>query len=285
MDLRRSSQLAVPLVRGAALGALLCLGGPGGGVALQACASSGGDSTTGKRVVLHTRAMVSEEAQSTFSNSFGWRISLTEAATSAGPFYYFDGAPPLAVRHERSSWQYAARWLGLGMAHAHPGHYQAGNAMGQMLEASSLDLLAGEAELPDGEGVTGTYRSARFTLGDPTGPAAKILDGHAALAEGVAEKDGEEPRYFRATADLAEIAEHAADGKVEGCELEEVDVDGDGTITITIDPVVWFDLVDFSEADLGNPDEPAELPVDSQPRIAFALGVTQLSAYKFRYSP
>jgi hypothetical protein len=264
-------------------GVLLSIVGLGLAVGLQAC-SSDSESTTGKRVVLHTRVEVNDVALSEFTTAVGWNVTLTKAAVSAGPFYYFDGTPPLVLRDRQNSWQYAARVLGLGTAHAHPGHYQAGNAMGEMRESSSLDLFGGAADFPDGEGVTGTYRSARFTFSEPSGPAKKQLDGHVAVAVGVASKEGEPARYFRAFADLSTIEYSVAYGQIEGCELTEVDVEGDGTITVNVNPKIWFDLVDFSDAEEASEDAPADLPEGSQPQIAFVLGVTQLSAYKFSFS-
>lgn len=267
-------------------GAGLLLGGVTLGAALEGCSSDSSDATGGKRVVLHTRVTVDDAARSKFTTAMGWDVELTQAAVAAGPFYYFDGAPPL-VRQERlnSSWQYAARVLGLGVAHAHPGHYQAGNAMGQMLEASSLDLLSGAVDFPDGDGVSGTYRSARFTFAEPNGAAKQLLDGHSALVEGSASKDGEATHYFRGYADLADVEEHATKGQVDGCEFTKADIEADGTVTVTIDPRVWLDLVDFTTADEGAADAPADLPADSDARIGFVLGVAQLSAYKFSYQP
>jgi hypothetical protein len=264
-------------------GVLASLVGLGLAVGLQAC-SSDAESTTGKRVVLHTRVEVNDVALSEFTTAVGWNVTLTKAAVSAGPFYYFDGTPPLVLRHRQKSWQYAARVLGLGAAHAHPGHYQAGNAMGEMRESSSLDLFGGAADFPDGEGVTGTYRSARFTFSEPSGPAKKQLEGHVAVAVGVAKREGEKARYFRAFADLSTIEYSAAYGQIEGCELTEVDVKSDGTITVNVNPKIWFDLVDFTAAEEASEDAPADLPEGSQPQIAFVLGVTQLSAYKFSFS-
>jgi hypothetical protein len=269
--------------RGGAGGLLATCVGLGCAIAIQACGADGDDTTGGKRVVLHTRLTVEPSGLETFESALGWRVTLSKAATSAGPFYYFDGTPPLALGQRTNPWHYAARWLGLNQAHAHPGHYQAGNAKGQMLEASSFDLLAGDVEFPDGDGVSGMYRSARFTFAEPSGPAARELDGHAVLAEGVAQK-GEQKRYFRAHADLSDIEKSAAGGHVEGCEFTEVDVEASGTVTVTINPVIWFDLVDFSDAEPGSSETPAELPLGSQPQVAFVLGVTQLSAYKFSYS-
>lgn len=252
-------------------------------VGLQAC-SSDSESTTGKRVVLRTRVQINDIGKARFTTAVGWNVTLAKAAVSAGPFYYFDGTPPLVLGERHDCWHYAAQVLGLGTAHAHPGHYEAGNAMGEMRESSSLDMFGGVAEFPDGEGVTGSYRSARFTFSEPSGPAKTQLDGHVAVAVGVAEKEGEQPRYFRAFADLSTIEYSVAHGQIEGCELTEVDVEGDGTITVSINPKIWFDLVDFTDAEQASEDEPADLPEGSQPQIAFVLGVTQLSAYKFSYS-
>jgi len=280
---RALGKLPRHLFRATTLGTFFSVAGMLLGAGLQAC-GDGKDSTGGKRVLLHTRVELSSVAREPFSTASGWTVTLTEAAVSAGPFYYFDGPPPLVLRDRAPTWQYAARWLGLGVAHAHPGHYQAGNAMGQMLESVSIDLLRGRVELPDGEGISGTYRSARFTFAPPAGKGAPALEGHVAIAAGRAEKAAEKPRFFRAFADLDRIEQSASQGRIEGCELEEVDVEADGTVTVTVNPKVWFNLVDFTEAKEGSPDEPAELPDGSQPQVAFVLGTTQLSAYEFHYS-
>jgi len=267
----------------ASCGVLASALGLGLALGLQAC-SSEGDATSGKRVVLHTRVQVDELATAKFTTALGWDITLTSAAVSAGPLYYFDGTPPLVLGERHDTWQYAARVLGLGTAHAHPGHYQAGNAMGEMRESSSLDLLGGAVEFPDGEGITGTYRSARFTFSAPSGPAQKQLGAHVAVAEGKAEKDGELPRHFRAFADLTTLEYSVAEGKIEGCELTQVEVEGDGTITVTVNPKIWFDFLDFTDTEAGSADAPVEFVEGSAPQIAFVLGITQLSAYKFSFS-
>lgn len=280
----RFKRAACRLVAAAGLAILVSVGALGLALPLQACGAEGGDATTGKRVVLHTQVRMNDVANAPFETDAGWQVTLSSAAVAAGPFYYFDGAPPLVLKQRHDAWQYAARVLGLGTAHAHPGHYQAGNAMGEMLASSSLDLFGGVAAFPDGAGITGTYRSARFTFADATGPAKKQLDGHAAVATGVAEKAGEPPRYFRAFADLSAIEQSAFEGQVAGCEFSEIDVTGDGTVTVTVNPKIWFDLIDFTEADQASEDAPADFPTGSQPQLTFVLGVTQLSAYEFSYS-
>jgi len=258
------------------------LGGLGTAVLIEGCSSG---STGGGRVVLQTRVELDPDSAGSFVSPSGWKVTLSRALVSTGEFYYFDGVPPLVLAPRTRSWELAQRWLGLSTAHAHPGHYQAGNALGQMLSPWSVDLLGAAATLGDGAGVTGDYRSAQFSFkAPPVGPAASGLAGHVVVAEGIAEKDGEETRSFRAVADLADVEANAADGQIAGCEFVEADVESDGVVTVRVKPKIWFSLVDFAQAEPGSADEPAEFAPDSQPKIAFSLGVTQLSAYAFSYS-
>ncbi len=271
------------MARGAALGLVLSAGWLSLAVLLEGC-DGDGEPTGGKRVVLHTRVEVDSAAKTAFSTAFGWNVTLEGALLSTGPLYYFDGPPALVSFDTPRRSEYAMRWLGLGTAHAHPGHYQEGNALGQMLDGASIDLWAGPATLADGEGITGTYRSARFSFRVPgEGPLSEAFGGNVAVAFGTAQKDGEETRTFRAVAALSDVEKSASEGQVEGCELNEVAVEDDGTIKVVIKPQVWLDLVDFAQIEVGSTDEPAELPNDAQPGIAFAQGLAQLSAYEFSY--
>ncbi len=261
-------------------GVALVAGALGGAVLLEACGADSSDSTGGHRVTLHTRLEMAEGGAE-FVTAAGWSVKLDKVALQAGPFYYFDGAPPLALRSTRGHSEVAQRWLGLGIAHAHPGHYEPGNALGQMLESSFVDLLEGAVTLPDGDGITGTYRSARFGFYAPgTLGAAGVL----AVAVGVAEKEGEAPRAFRASAMAADIAKTATEGHVDGCEFDEVTVESDGTVTVVVAPHVWFELVDFSLVEPGTSEEPSTFAEGSQPHVAFTQGLAQLSAYHFSYS-
>jgi hypothetical protein len=67
--------------------------------------------------------------------------------------------------------------------------------------------------------------------------------------------------------------------------FEEFDVTSDGTVTLTVAPKVWFDLVDFSGLDSGSDDAPTSIGAGLRAHTAFALGVAQLSAYRFGFSP
>jgi hypothetical protein len=250
---------------------------------LGCAAGCGGDSTTGHTVALKTVATSDLGPDRTFVTSSGWTVTLTKAALATGAFYYYDGEPAfVSAPSRRPSWW--ARLAPVGTAHAHPGHYVAGRAMGQMLLPFSADLLAGPTALPDGSGVTGLVRSASFSFAAPSaGPALAALGGHAAITEGVATK-GDKVVHFALAADLADVAHTAKDGIVTGCAFAEHDVEASGTVTVTVKPRVWFNLVDFSELPPGTAEAPSVAAADSTAHIAFALGLAQLSAYAFTYS-
>jgi hypothetical protein len=256
------------------------------GLALSIEACSSGE-TSGDRVVLDTRVELAPNGQS-FTTARGWDVSLSRILIATGPLYYFDGAPPLvrlAPEPRRKAWPSPLEALGVSEAFAHPGHYKAGDALGQMLDSWSIDLLAGGADLPAGDGVTGVYRSASFSFtSPPEGPLASAMESHAAIVEGVAERAGTAPLRFVATAELADIERSAADGYIDGCQFDELDVEQGGRVTVRVNPKIWFDLVDFAELAPAAADAPVQFPGDSQPQIAFALGLAQLSAYKFSFS-
>jgi hypothetical protein len=268
----------------------LALASGGLGLVGSACGDGAGSGTTGERVRLHTRIDADPEIRGAFVTSVGWRVTLTKAAVAVGALYYFDGAPAF-VRLDAppNATHRLTQWLGVREAEAHPGHYASGDAVGEMLTASSVDLLGEPAMLADGDGITGAYRSARFVFpASPTGPLAATLGGHVAIAEGSAVKaDGSDPAivHFRVSADEADVAKEASQGQVEGCAFDpEADVASDGTITVTVRPSVWFELVDFTDVAPGSADAPTELAPGEVARAAFVLGVTQLSAYRFKYS-
>lgn len=242
------------------------------------------DGSGGKRIVLETRVTV-RDGDEQFDTAFGWKVKLDSAYLAGGALYYFDGAPPVARAPAQREWPFALqRWLGLKPVAAHPGHYTSGDALGEMLESWSVDVLAGTQALPVGNGITGTYRSASFSFSNvPRGAEADALDGHAAVVRGTATLDGQEPRHFVAMANFEDIEKSVSDAAVYGCRFHEVNVTEDGTVTVRVKPAVWFELVDFGELDPGTQAEPAEFPADSQPRIAFTQGLAELSAYEFTY--
>jgi hypothetical protein len=284
----RSSKAAARAARRAlgiaALSVVTSAGALGLALSFESCSSG---ETGGDRIVLDTRVELAPDAQS-FTTARGWEVSLSRILIATGPFYYFDGPPPVVQLERqllRERWPSPLEVLGVRPAFAHPGHYKAGEALGQMLDSWSIDLLAGTAELPAGDGVTGVYRSASFSFtAPPEGPVASAMESHAAIAEGVAERAGVSPLHFVATADLADIERSAANGYIDGCEFEELDIEQSGRVTVRVSPKVWFDLVDFAELAPASGGAPVPFPAGSQPAIAFALGLAQLSAYQFSFS-
>jgi hypothetical protein len=261
-------------------------------IALLVACSNTGNKTSGSVVLLHTSVSTDPEIQSTFLTSFGWNVKLTAARVALASLYYFDG-PPAFVKNDMPTLTPADRveqLLGIGVAYAHPGHYQAGQAMGQMITPSTYDLFADTpVALADGNGVTGAYRSGRFVFPQtPSGPNADKLDGHIAVVEGTATKASDAaaqpPIHFRMSADYSDITRSAALGEVDGCDFTETNVDGNGTVHLVIHPSVWFNLVDFSSLDAGNSAAPTDVDAGTQPYVAFALGLAQLSAYSFSFS-
>ena len=184
---RRALRVTALAVFGSAGALVMALG-------IEACGSDSG--TSGDRVTLATRVELVSDGQS-FTTAQGWDVTLTRAVISTGPFYYFDGAPPLVQLEHLPRWQLAVDVLGIASALAHPGHYKAGEALGQMLDSWSVDLLAGGAELPTGEGVTGLYRSASFSFtSPPEGPMASGRNVLSLSLRGAAEVRFEEDRFF-----------------------------------------------------------------------------------------
>jgi len=264
------------------------------------CSSEGDSGTTGKIIVLGTRVDVGQDLSEPTTNALGWDVTLTRAYLSVGPLYYYQGDPVLSQRRELSGgWRGRLAWMGdllIPPAYAHPGHYIPGAAMGQMLTPTTLDLLEGSVDLADGEGVTGPTNSAEFTWqSPPEGDLADALEDHVILTEGVATK-GSTTVEFIATADESEVHDGDDQAKVSGCSFGSepgevgVDMDGDGTVTLTVVPSVWFDQVDFSYVASGTegaPEPNSDGVVDLRGTLAFQgflRGVKKGTAYLFSYS-
>jgi hypothetical protein len=213
------------------------------GPALSGCGDAA-DTTTGKRLQLKTRIEAPNAA--TFTSATGWDITLTKAALSTGPFYYFDGATIFS--QNTGGWRPAfEHFIAGSTAYAHPGHYLKGNARGEMLSSASVDLVAGAAELTAGDGVTGLVRSATFSFGAPAvGALATTLGSHVLVLEGKAQK-GADARLFRADIDAIDIADQQGRPILEGCPFKDVEFTANGTVTLRINVPLWFELVEFEQ--------------------------------------
>jgi hypothetical protein len=249
------------------------------GLDLLADACSDG-STSGKRVVLATTVGPAAGTAAPFTNANGWEIRLDRALVSVGALHYFEGASLF------SRYAPPAQLFGVRKAFAHPGHYQEGAALGQMLVPSSVDLVKGDASLADGDGITGPFRSARFTWGTPAaGPLAADLGPSVALVEGTATK-GAETRRFSFAADTADVADAANLPRVEGAAFapEPTNVEGDGTITVRIAPAVWLAQVDFADVPVSTDGKPVAPPKTTLAFRAFARGIKDGSAWVFSFA-
>ncbi|WP_437924362.1 hypothetical protein WMF37_35820 [Sorangium sp. So ce291] len=282
----RSRRRAAP---GAAGLLALTAGALTAGALAAGCGAGDGDTTTGKRLTLATQVAPDAASVEPFTNALGWTVTLSKAHLSIGPLHYFEGAPVTARRappaRAPSLLEQLARWA-VPEAHAHPGHYQAGEARGLMAEPTSVDLLRGTTPLAEADAVSGVVRSARFTFGaPPAGPFAAALDGHVVAVEGRAQK-GDLARVFRARALAADVRSDATgEPAVEGCVFEEVFLDGPGVVTLVVKPAVWLDQVDFEEVAEGEGGAPVDLEPESQALRGFTRGLKKGTAYALSFAP
>lgn len=269
-------------------------------LAVGCSSSKDGSGTTGRLITLKTQAAVKDDLTQPRVNALGWSVVIAEAYLSVGALYYYSGDPvlsrrlvPKPKRHDR--WASFSDWL-IRPAYAHPGHYIEGVAMGQMLVPTTLDLLAtAPVDLADGEGVTGETNSARFTWhSPPQGELAAALGGHVVFTKGTATKDGTTVRFI-AKADESDVLDGHGQPEVGGCAfgpspgLVGVNMDGDGRVTLTLVPSVWFEQVDFSyvvPGTTGAPTPGADGVIDITETTAwqgFVRGVKKGTAYEFSY--
>lgn len=262
--------------------------------------ADGSSGTTGRAIVLKTRVEIQEGLSQPQPNALGWEVSLSKAYISVGPLYYYSGDPVLSLRTRKAP---VPRTIGARLsdllvppAQAHPGHYIAGVAKGQMLSPTTIDLLGGAVQLADGAGLTGDTNSADFTWqSPPQGPHADVLQDHVILTQGTATR-GAVSLQFLAKADAGEVLD--GDGKlgVAGCAFGAspgavgINLESDGTVTLSLAPRVWFDQVDFAYVVPGTPGAPvprADGVIDISGTLTaqgFLRGVKKGTAYQFSYS-
>ena len=155
--------------------------------------------------------------------------------------------------------------------------------VGEMLTATSVDLAGKDATLPTGSGVTGITRSATFTFAAPaTGPFAAELGSHVVVVEGTADKGGMQ-RVFRAEVDLPELLNANKEPAIVGCTFKEVDMQADGTVTVTIKPSLWFDQVEFDTIPASTDGKAVLMDPSTLGRKELVLGMLASDGYVFSY--
>jgi hypothetical protein len=269
-------------------------------MALGCSSSEETSGTTGRTISLKTRVDIKDDLTKPIPNALGWEVTINEAYLSIGAFYYYSGDPVISQNgypREPNRRRNAFAWLSdllIAPAYAHPGHYVEGAAMGQMLEPMTLDLLQGSIELSDGNGVTGPTNSARITWqSPPKGKLASRLDGRVVFTRGTATKENT-VIHFIAQATANDVLNGDGKAEVAGCAFGAepgkvgVNLDGDGTVTLTLVPSVWFDQVDFAYVTPEAADPPSSYAViDIAGTLAwegFLRGFKKGTAYEFSYT-
>lgn len=241
----------------------------GAGVLLGGC---GAPSTGGERVTLTTRARSDISDNPVVANSLGWQVEVTRAELALEHIYYVSG--PAAVLAQ-SHGLFAVR-----SAHAHPGHYDAGDVLGELRGPLTLDLLAREARLGEGGGVTGRARSAVVALGSlggDDGTLAVVLEGEASQADIAIPFRAavERTAIENATSHLPEIA---------GCPLDDGEIESDTTVLLEVAVGVWLDQIDFAEISVPESGL-AVLELDTPSHNAFRRGIAKAIGYQFAFLP
>ncbi len=185
------------------------------------------------------------------ANDKGWVVTLTEAKATVGPVRFFSGKVLLTRR-------WSPMQLLIGTAHAHPGHYLEGEALGEVLSTKEVDLLATTpTSLGDASAVTGDYGSMAFTVSEVR------LKGTATL--------GATTVVFDTTAFTPKEA-------LAGLRFEKVLGIEQVTARINVGLQTWVTRIDFAKTG-GAP----AFAADSEAFNAFNRGVLDTGAYDAKF--
>jgi hypothetical protein len=200
----------------------------------------------------------------------GWTVTLDTARVHLGPVYFFSGEP-LFSRRPRERWpsRLLRVALGVGLAHAHPGHYQEGQAMAELLTTHTVDLLASTPKaLGQANGITGSYRSAQVNITSSAGNS-----GFAAVLEGTAAKD---------TRSVSFAASLKLDLQVRGIAFGAEVGQVPGRTRLEVDLARWVERVDFAK--LAGGAGVVQVAPGTQADNALRRGIENTSAYTFTWS-
>lgn len=180
----------------------------------------------------------------------GWTVTLTRATAHLETLRFYSGQ----AQHVR-----AAPWwrsLLVSTAYAHPGHYVQGEALGEVLTAVDVDLLAATPTFwGTADAVTGGYGSAQV------GYAAGGLE-----VEGVATKNGQTVEF---------AATFTPPAPLEGASFSHEMTTAAGRVLVQVDLAVVFSRIDFALVGSG------AKPLDTMSPAfnGYARGVEDVSAY------
>ncbi|MCA9681432.1 MAG: hypothetical protein KC457_04485 [Myxococcales bacterium] len=185
------------------------------------------------------------------TNDLGWTVELSTARVAIRDLEFTTAGEVDERRFEPGAWLLG---LLLPSAHAHPGHYQGGEIVGELPGDFVLDFVAGNGETLGVATLIATdYTAANFELRRADELATDDpLHGHTAWLAGTASKDGQQIAFTVAI-------DSPIDRELVGAPFETtVTVDSDFSIglqLLTLDPYeldTLFDGLDFATLDLAD---------------------------------
>lgn len=190
------------------------------------------------------------------ANEHGWSVELEEAKAEVGPVQFFEGEVLWSRRF--SPWSFI-----VPVAVAHPGHYIAGESMGEWLGSAEVDLMGPATELGLVEAVTGQYGSMQLTLS-------------SVLLKGVATKD---------TASIPFEVSIEVSTPLEGVRAEADVTPTPLVAQMTVDVAKWLQRVDFSTAVDADEDGLFTFEPKTQALNALTRAVANTGAYTVVFVP
>jgi hypothetical protein len=209
----------------------------------------------------------------------GFAIELEQATLQLAAVRFYSGEPLFSSRL-RAPFRFGSLLAaalcpfgGSNTAHAHPGHYQEGSALAELLHPVSVDLLATKPiDIGQANGVTGTYRSMKIVLGAKSGSPTLRIGGVAKLGA----------KSVRFAADLT------IDESIDGISVEEGFARGNGAALIEVSVASWLARIDFEALrQSGCADNGKTCVIDTnQPQAHNALlrGLKNTGAYRARWT-
>lgn len=244
----------------------------------------------------------------TFENERGWTVELELAQARLGPVRFYEGHPFFS----RSMWRLPQL---IKSAHAHPGHYDPTEALGELLDVSVVDLLASSPTLLGrARGLSGSYGSAEVVVSDKPsgdddtlGPVSLRLKGKATGCVEQAEDDSEggsngepnddqngdpngdskgdsngscEPGFEQVT--LPFEAALSLPNTVSGISFEH-ELTAGGKVLLDIDVKHWLARVNFATLSLDKDQALGAVEKGSQAYNALVRGASEGAAYKLSW--
>ena len=194
----------------------------------------------------------------TAANDSGWTVSLTSATATVSTVRFFTGKSLLTRRFDWSS-------LLIGTAHAHPGHYLPGEALGELIATTEVDLLSTTpVALGEASAVTGEYGSMQLTF-----------VGSGMRLKGTATRGSSTVR-FDTTAYLPPIA-------LEGISFDQKIGTEAGTVNISVLLQSIVSRIDFSATGAAGADGVTTFTSADPAFNGFVRGLQDTSSYSVKW--